>query len=210
MAKLKPGFHSEKHIANQYYQEFGDKLLSGDHLGEWIDEKKEKKYIDTLRGLYGGVIGEPQIAHVTKKNPHELTHEDDNRWKVFKKRMAKRFPWMLGMAALSPINTITGLGKEALKQILINKAVGNKAFVDVGNEFKLNLKANIKPMLKGGLVLGSLVPLATLIGAGYPATDVSKSISRKKVKLNDEQIRDMLRGGVIGFTEKKIKKHYIK
>ena len=196
---LTPGYHSDKPLMRKYYDAFGDKLLTGDYQGKWIDEKAEREHVNELRKYYDTMRGsENKLLRIPKWDVKAIENGEDPKKLMRTNALREGATISVALPAL--------LGMSALPSI------GYMAAVD------LSQGDNPIPTLKAFAKRG--IPLAVLSGLGlgavaagssmwkhsrHPYTGTSMPVAKRRFKMTDEQLLDLLRGDVIREkTEKKV------
>ena len=205
--RLDKGVHFEGRIMDEYMNEFGHKLYSGDHHGKCINEKKERRHIDSLKNLYD---------HATSKSPKNVMISENGM-----SRIGKDFS---DYFSKKEIETLKKKGKgEGLKGfytfdrgkgILASLGVAAASLSSLGflEKARGDLPVNtphsvfkaVLPLYAIPFGAGAAIGIHSIFSRGNkPHIIMNVGSARKRKKLTDEQLRDILRGGVIEEVEEK-------
>jgi superfamily II DNA/RNA helicase len=161
---------SDKAILQEYLDRFQDKLLTGDYRGEWIDKEQENRYINKLRNYYS-LATNPGVIAI---KPKDL------------EKYQQRTP---------TTNALKHFGTGAVTGALITPLAGLGPIITMYNHDgagKAALLAGVAAGL-GAAVMGT----ASAIHNNKPHVTTPSSGAKSKIRLTDEELRDMLRGEAI-------------
>lgn len=173
--------HSDKQILTDYLNKYQNELLSGDYHDKWIDQAEENKYINRLRDYY-------KLAN--NKNSISIPVSNFDKYKDRTRTQAAVKNFFTGAIP----GAVIGFGYAPL---LVRGA-----------------RATLPEKLKIGLGVGSaLGVLGGFLSAKHQDTahtTTPPATARKRLKLDDEQLRQILRGESVQTEQIKKTDHYIK
>ena len=176
-------FKSDRDILNQYLAQYGDRLLTGDYQGKYINEDSENRYIAKLRQYY---------SQAQRKNSIAISPKDYDKYKD--RTQLDHFKESFGKPAIAGaiIGPLMAMGP--LTQLALSGAKRPAALLGLGAS------------ALGGTAAG----LANYIARNKPHYTTTAGVAKKRSGLSDEDMLRILRGEAVRKEETKTTDHYIR
>jgi len=194
---------SESKIASDYYHDLGVKNISRVvGTSKFIDEKKEKKYIEKLRKHYKAV-GSSNIVFKTdvkKQKKTFFTEDDFNEDGSIKMSSILSPKKNMGVNMILPGLAAYAIGKGGQH---VAKKLSNAKVKKITKEI-----SDVAAF--GGAGIGGLGAIMGATNPLYDYTPTTKNKARKMLRMKDEDLLRLLRGESISQEKIVIENHALK
>ena len=175
-------FTSDRDVLNSYLNKYQGKLLTGDYQDKWIDEPSENMYINKLKQYY---------AQANRKNVTIVSPKDYDKYK-------DRTP-------------LSNAGKHFRDGALAGG--GLTALVTIPDAAKAySMSPRSAGLVYGGAILGTALVTGALNAwqGNRPHVTTSPATAKKRLKLDDESLRNILRGEAVRTEQIKTTDHFVR